>query len=166
MAKYSENDFYLHVGKAIRKWAKLEYILWTYLAILLKVDQARARIVWMSFTSFRARRHLLLRLAETFADGEPLDQFRKDMQLAKKLSEKRNILAHSMMFQPEPNDHKITFIGEGEFDSGSVNFLNKKEFDISNIQRWHADIEGLQHDLMSRMRPFQETIESLPRTRQ
>jgi len=106
-----EAAFFLAVGQAVRAWSSMENSMWLLAGALLNVDQFRARIVMSSFTSGRTQRMLLIRLAETYLEADPLSRLRGLMERVGQLSKDRNAIAHDP-FSIGSKEDEITLIAD------------------------------------------------------
>ena len=77
-------EFHRLVGEAIRGWANAENQMWWFAALLLGVDQFRARIIISSIAGTRAKREFIFRLAETYLDPVLLSKFRSLLERGRK----------------------------------------------------------------------------------
>jgi hypothetical protein len=90
-----EEHFFKALGRVIYSWAYAEEALRYPVATLLRTDPIRADIVLEGAGGFRARRDLVLRLADSFVEDEVvLATARELLDRMEELAADRNMLAH------------------------------------------------------------------------
>ena len=138
---------YRNTGELIREWAEFELILAWPLALLLGVDELRARVILGSIRSFDAKRRLILQLNSTYAD-EPTSKFLVNMfKRAKALARNRNMLTHQMGGVADRVNQCI-FISDAEDAEIGINFLSERTVDQSSIHMWIREIKDLKSEVM------------------
>lgn len=133
------------IGRAMRAWASLETVLMFQFEALLRVDQFRARIVWHALPNMRARRDLLQSLADTYLDDTHRKEYRKIMNRLLKLSEIRNMLAHSTPFLA---DGEVMFMRPGIRSFTVAEFNKEKKYTERQIFDHHKHLGELCRDLI------------------
>lgn len=136
----------IYIGQAIREWANLEGSLFFQLQELMKIDQSRARILWMSLPNFAARRRLLERLSETYLDDAHLPEYRRLLRRLKNLADTRNALAHGQ-FLGTGVSGVYTVIYDKDDKSLGVDFSNERTFQLNNLKNFPNSIAQLNFDL-------------------
>jgi len=139
--------FHAEVGRLIRTFAYVEDAVGTIAARLLKCDRDRIAVLWSSIPTFRAKLIITERLAYTFLDDDSLPAVIELLDEAKRLSNKRNVLAHSTgRVSQDAAPHLIdrrTFKGDGG--------LGYEWLEISDeeIIGWRTAMSDLQERLLS-----------------
>ena len=87
----------------------MESSLWSLLGQFLGTDQFRARIVASSMPSLTQKISLLERLSNTYLPEDEAAKLNKLLKRVKKLSRRRNLLAHESMHINEAEDKNIVF---------------------------------------------------------
>lgn len=137
-------------GRVIRSWAYLESSLWGWVGFLMGTDEWRSRIIWASISNCRARLTFLLRLGETFLDGESLPQFRALWKRTKALSAHRNMIAHDNWLTSD-KAHKLAFHADKDAESGDFDFGHFKSIDRTNLVQWRDEGMNLHREWLDLM---------------
>lgn len=137
-----EADFYRLTGEIIREWIELELFLSQWLIYLLGVDEFRARIVWDSFTSSRARIKLLGKLIRNFADESVWGEAEGILRQVEGIAEKRNMLAHKFGHFGERVGN-LVFVEDTYDRDGEANFIGTKTINRANLRTWLASINDI-----------------------
>ena len=149
MAKTPDDDHreLVHAtGSVIRTWAETEWILMTIMAMIAGCDLERARIIWASTTSFRAKRDLLSRMGEAFLADRLLPEFRDIISKVKHLSEKRNLIAHDRAYHIKMG----TFRFMNDQDATQPNTFGRyRDVQVSTIRIWAKENEELSIRVMN-----------------
>ncbi|GAA0456619.1 hypothetical protein GCM10009095_25360 [Sphingomonas molluscorum] len=140
-----EADFFRLTGEIIREWIELELFLSRWLIYLLAVDEFRARIVWDSFTSFRARLALVRKLIRNFADESIWDDAERILSKVEKIAEKRNMLAHKFGHLGERVGN-LVFVEDAYDREGEANFIAVKSINRANLRSWLSDINTARNE--------------------
>jgi hypothetical protein len=127
-------------------WASLESVLCSHLEAFLRVEHFRARIVWSAMPNWRARRELLVRLAETYLAEDQLPAYRALIKRTKGIGENRNALAHRTSGVHQESG-KIMVMGDAGHGDYGMEFLRTDFYDLTNVQNWARDTERLRSDL-------------------
>jgi len=140
-----EAEFYQLTGEVIREWIELELFLSQWLIYLLGVDEFRSRIVWDSFTSFRARANMLGKLIKNFADETVWGEGEAILKRVEKIADNRNTLAHTFGHLGERVGN-LVFVKD-TIDRGEVNFTGARTVNRANLKAWIADINKTRGDV-------------------
>jgi hypothetical protein len=125
-----ENLPYEKIGRVIRASANMESQLWMILGTLLGTDQFRSRIVVASMPNLTQKISLIERLSKSYLPPEKAENLNKLLGRVKKLSKRRNMLAHETMHINMAEDKNIVF--RDSFDDQGLSF-NAVEFPAKDL---------------------------------
>lgn len=129
-----EKTPYEKIGRVIRACASMENSLWLILSILLRTDQFRARLLVAVIPNLTQKISLIKNLANTYLPEYEAKKLARLLERAKKLSAKRNMLAHGSMHINFVEDKNLVFrefFDDNGFGFKVVEFPEKELNDLA-----------------------------------
>ena len=106
----SNHEFAAALGRLLGHWAIVEHELTDILGILLRVNQPRAQMIFMTFISFKAKLQLIERLIHNFVGASPeKNRLLSLIRSAGNLNDERNGFIHATWGVGNTNDSLTRF---------------------------------------------------------
>jgi hypothetical protein len=104
-------DYAPKIGAFFNNWGAIEYSLTKGLAILLKIDDTRARMIFSEISALGLKLKLMRRLLKTqFVSNPERDRFLKLIADTQSLSATRNLYAHASWGSQGPDAQHIRIV--------------------------------------------------------
>lgn len=149
------------IGLVASHWTQIENILCGILMVLLKTDRIRSETIYYSMASHRARRELVLRLANTFVSNKPTRaKLQMLLRRTRKFSRKRNNIMHQTF---------LKFGDSGELIRSFIQFPSETEYawdyrfepaSINELSRTASYISRLAADLSRFLPELAENVDT------